>query len=369
MEFMKTYYEKHLQSIAKTEMVGRKKSVNPCVVVSRNDGKINWPPAAISSGVLLNQGCQTPIYKTTDSLPNQDPHERKPNGLQYFLPKAEITIVGKYEPVEKGSEEKKFVITKTKTCFPDANAERFTEIVENVFYDEDTKITVQNGLLSSSNTKPKDQAPEIIKTVVSAVLNAGGLNPSGLLPGTDLKSKSKREFGYVFDPFVPHDRKNIGGYLLTVEVGERNNVGIIAKEPSSGLAFRPLVPVTVRLRDPNNESFVDDQVFLVPDTREGSERRVPVTRKVFTQRETEVVFTNGSPEQIHLKQPSPVLAIARLPLDLIKAVGDALPAIVKVQYPDKTVAKFEALKAENAILEQKIKQVEMDNKLRSLQVR
>lgn len=345
--------------------------------------------------VVATQGCQTPIYKTTASVAAPDVQGRAPVGINYFLPRSEIRIIGKYEPVEKGSEKKNFVITIMETRFPDASAPRFSAIMEHPIYDEDTKIVVQNGLLNSSNTKPRDQTPEIFRAVVSGALNFAGLPPiASFVQGGPGKQLAPDPFDFTFDPLVPAnggskspwevDLNNTFKVIVdmksvtdcppssesTPNPGDKSGEGNKSKESTAvslGLAFRPLRPVEIKIRERTAGSaniIIPDKTFLIPDN--SRVEVFPVTRGLFTQRETDVVFKDGIPEQIHLKQPSPVLSVIRLPLDLLKSVSDALPAIIKVQYPNQAIVELETIRNQNAILEQQIKKVEMDSKLRDL---
>ncbi len=342
------------------------------------------------------------IYKThapDDGQASLSEKTAKKQGLHYFLPRSKMLIKGAY--VQTKDKDGKVVSTSYNVSVSevrraDPDAPQFAEITENIMYDEDTTLKVDKGLLTSSVAKPKDQTPEIIKTVAGAALDLAKLGPNPF----SFKSfklplavpKHYKPFSVEIDPFVQSSitaalkKMNAAGWSLEV-TGNASKRDQAAPGPETlaaktgktgsrklpGLVYRRPTPVMFTITSYGDYTAAEGTEINVPDRPEfilpdpTTIAYMPVRRGFMTQRVTTVTFVEGMPSEIALTQPSPVLAFVKLPADIIKMVGEALPAIIKVNTPAASPTDLDLLKAQNALLEQKIKQIEFETKLSQLQ--
>lgn len=340
-------------------------------------------------------------------------------GVPYFLPKGVLLVKAEYQKPAKAEEKRKYVITVAKAMRADPQAPQFLRIGENAMYDEKSQIKVQNGLLTTVNAEPNDRTADIIKTVVGTALDLAKIANGSVPALASAKSSSDEkdkdpdpEFGTFdveIDPFdaascekAAEEMKKAGWSfhlhawnkdvtnkaLLTKEEAEtkrRSPFSKPIKNSSSGSqmpgpVYRLPTPVVLELRTVPHENGKD---FVLPKDAvnggEGAPNRpefilpvpgthayVPIKRGFMTQRTTNVGFTDGMPTDVSLTQPSPVLATVKLPADIVKMVGEALPAIVKVENKAAPITALDQIKAENAMLEQRMKQLEFEQKIRDL---
>jgi hypothetical protein len=312
-------------------------------------------------------------------------------GLHYFLPKARLEIEGKYNDI-KGTDGKtvvrrEYVVAMKKYHVADPDAPVFAEITENVMYDEDSVLSVKDGLLQSANAKPEDKTGDIIVTLVGTVIDvakaAGGapglkLFSKSLIPNIEKPKKPVTAFLVDFDPADSDALReaetimNRAGFSLTLtgkksksaNSGPGKKDGTVA-DFKDGLAFRrPTalvaqvalnheayeyqnemedkeekvkgpdgVETTVKksvLKTPSAGAQMYRASFTVPDTTPNMVAYVPVKRGFMTKRQTDVTFENGIPTKFDLKAPSPVLGFVKLPATIAKMAADAVPTLVKI---------------------------------------
>lgn len=347
-------------------------------------------------------------------------------GLHYFLPKARVEIEGKYNDV-KGTDGKtiirrEYVVNMKKYHVADPDAPVFAEITENVMYDEDSVLTVKDGLLQSANAKPEDKTGEIVVTLVGTVIDVA--KTVGGSPGFKLFNKSliadiekaKQPVTPFLVDFDPADtdalaevRRIMGraGFFLTL-TGKKSNSTNCGDEQTNckapcfenGLAFRRPTALVAQVTL-NHESFEyqnemeekddkDNMVkgpdgkevpgkkmvlktpavgaqmyrasFTVPDTNPKMVAYVPVKRGFMTKRQTDVTFENGIPTKFDLKAPSPVLGFVKLPAAIAKMAADAVPTLIKI---NNDSAKGQ-LTRETELLKAQTDLIKAQNELNSL---
>lgn len=289
---------------------------------------------------LLVTSCSS--YSTYSKPPDKDLF-----GLYYYLPRGYITVSGGYvkKKVDSGTESS-FVVAVAQVRVSDDRALMFAHLSENVMYDEDSAISTKDGLLTTATAKPEDKTADIIKTIVQTGLNvaatfdkAVSATPNEYIEFDDVK----------FDPFDEKERdaavEKLKGYGLNMTFSNSKaatSLHLDDDKAHSGLAYRRPYPITVFLA-PNGKRKVPDGTKMVYDQRSSmvlpdpsTVAYVPLRRGFMTKRETSVDFVNGEPIKLGLKAPSPVLGFVKLPADVVKMVGDALPALVKVQPAAKT---------------------------------
>ncbi len=100
------------------------------------------------------------------------------------------------------------------------------------------------------------------------------------------------------------------------------NVSKINFAYTHGIVFRPLIPYEVSVS--NNEGvnvFVqEDQTVMMPDTRKGAELVLDYSRMPFVTKNTNIVFTDGTPQDFSQSVPSPVLGFLGIPKAIISAI-------------------------------------------------
>jgi hypothetical protein len=378
---------------------------------------MKYKATCLSGAVLLLASCT--VYKS--HFPGQEtgtnamvlPEDTgKKQGLHYFLPRAELVIIGSYQETKDAVGdvvEKQYVTSVTKTNKPDAAMPLFVEITENVMYDEATTLKAPNGLLNSSVTKPEDKTGEILETLAATIVEVARINAyrtSALAdervaaPPTNLV----RPFRIKIDPLDPKSReagikkaKDCGidisidnvfdappGTTPRESIAAKN--GMLQRRQSAtkkdvtnanGLAYRR--PQMLRLSFATAANFVFDksvskgqpvgsvsdnmavQDTTVPDPR--TLAVIPIKRGFMSRRETNVTFVQGEITEFDLKQPSPVLGAVKVPFNIVKMVGQAIPAILQV----KQDAPVKEMKSQNDLLQMQINQMKLENELRQLQ--
>lgn len=326
-------------------------------------------------------------------------------GLHYFLPRSRLTIEGSYNDIKasdgKTTVRREYVISMKKYNVADPDAPVFAEITENVMYDEDSVVTVKDGLLQSANAKPEDKTGEIIVTLVGTAIDVGRIVASGpmaldVLPPPAATRKPVTPFLVDFDPFIASevaDARHIierAGFSLTsptsasldkVSVPVQNEGSGKKKQPDhySGLAFRPPTAMKVLVSLNADEFEYQDEMegegaarkvkiaadgakmyrssLTVPNVGRGRVAYVPVKRGFMVKRQTNVVFEDGMPTSFDLKAPSPVLGFVKIPAAIAKMVGDAIPTLIKINrdttkgdlayQTDLLKAQSELIKAQN----------------------
>lgn len=348
-------------------------------------------------------------YTNADGKPGMVPDlARKSLGVPYFLPKSVLLVRGEYLKPEKEGGKRKYMVTVSQVTRADHSAPQFLHIKENPMYDEKSDIKVgPNGLLTSVNATPNDRTADIIKTVVGTAIdvakiaNGGVFGAPNVAPAPDQKVPLFGEFDVEIDPFSSSSCQKAAAEMeeagwnfvlnawgkdaatnkaVSAQTTESHASHINGKKPEQGdetpgPVYRLPTPVVFRLKARDRYVLPADAVnggagvpnrpeFILPVP--GTYAYVPIKRGFMTQRTTNVTFSNGMPTEVSLTQPSPVLAFVKLPADLVKMVGDALPTLVKVENKTTPVSALDQIKADNAMLEQRLKQLEYQQKIRDL---
>ena len=356
--------------------------------------------------------CQSfKTYVPNDSGDMPEESEDK-QGLYYSLPRGRLQITGKYTNI-KGDDGRtnvrrdyNVVIKKYHVADPDPKARAFTEITENIMYDEDSSLVVKDGLLQSANAKPEDKTGEIIVTLVGTAIDAakaglgGGLGTLKMMSRTTEKPELKpvTEFATDFDPLDENElaeatkRAANAGFILTLPgINSKTSSSVdlgkgplteedIAGDPTSakattkayknGLAYRRPKPLVIKIQlddthfaytsginsdkttFPSSGADIYQGKATIPDAQ-AKRALLPVKRGFMTKRQTDVVFEDGQPAKFDLKAPSPVLGFVKLPAAIAKMAADAVPALIKVNHDaskGQLTRETELLKAQSDLL-------------------
>ncbi len=280
--------------------------------------------------------------------------------------------------------------------FADPNARYVANLNHGYMRDDDLKLTVQNGLLSSGTTTSSDRTPDIILALAKSILAfAGGppsFGPMRMLPaGRSARRQppSCREFSAVieFDPTdntplvggspttMPNGRRSVpwaraallqlSGDTMELDAGpaeRQTNAQSLPVLPRSdnadtghqgqalgGLAYRMPAPYWVSLttRSANGCQLTpDDQRQTVsmslPDPTQTFV--LPSQAGPFTKSVTTHAFKDGIPTEFTTSRPSEILAVANLPLDFARAIVSIPTEILKlkIDYNNQVQAQTDA---------------------------
>lgn len=332
-------------------------------------------------------------------------------GLHYFLPRSQFLIVGKYivPKADEAGAVKRYEVSLTKVNASDPAAQFFAEIDENSFYDENSKLKTVDGLLTTVDAQPEDKTADIVKSLASTALGVMQLLPSlpavkgGAAPpppGTEVKPKpTVKNFSKRFDPLDQAERERVlkeieneAGVKVTLtpkknfpsgywpRTNEKTSKAVFGGERGAatvvksgdrrvdGLAYRRPLPVHTEIQavlpyedDTKASSLPMKSDMTIPNP--GSVAVFPVKRGFMTKRHTVVAFTAGEPTDVQLSAPSPVLGFVKLPEELVKMVGQAVPSIINI----RNSTPVSQTKAQNDLLQMQINQLKLENELRQLQ--
>lgn len=328
-------------------------------------------------------------------------------GVPYFLPRGVLLVRAEYQKPEKEGAKQKYMITVVQQTRADPTEPQFLHIKENVFYDEKSQIKVQNGLLTSVNAEPNDRTADVIRTVVGMALDLakmGNMTGGAKRAATATAQTSSTAYGSFdveIDPFNEQSCQNasekmaeagwhfelsafgtpagdntaLKGACMKKITKPIDNADSEKGDEAPGPVYRVPTPVVIQLKPlegfalPENainggEGHPNRPEFIMPVP--GSYAYVPVRRGFLSKRTTNVAFSQGMPTDVLLEQPSPALEAVKLPASIVKMVGEALPALVKVENKAAPPSALDQIKAENAMLEQQVRQLEFERRIREL---
>ncbi len=280
--------------------------------------------------------------------------------------------------------------------------------------DDDLKLSVtEDGLLSSSKTESTDQTGEILVQIAKTVAFFVSGTPSvpqtvQFLKGPDDKSRPTvfaKPFVYkpIFDPTNPPEIDDINVKLLTHHLApyclrvtgvasnktsSPHSVGIEKNRGVPGLVYRSRLPYKVEiieLTDPDpiikdsaglpNELCgvqtrslkdtnatmkpsghpIDSSIVLLPN--KGPVGLIPFKAGSFVKTVHDVEFKNGLLTKWDTNKPSEILAIVRVPLDIVDGIFEGLSKLVPFQTKQVTnesdllKAQAELFKSQTELLE------------------
>lgn len=315
-------------------------------------------------------------------------------GLQYNLPKANIRLVGGYAE-KKNSETDKvesvFQASIRTKQVADLDAVCFARITTNAMFDEDTHLKVENGLLQSATSKPEDKTGETIialaKTAIASakvMANLPASAPASMKKTLDV-STAAQPFDVKINPFAEasesesyekaKEKLAALGWDLHIEDFEKARASLnkepanTPKEGRAGLLYRMTLPLTVDVK--LREGWVLDNAAKGADTFQsvvsiphpGRVCSIPLKRVFMSKRETSVVFVEGNPVEVGMKQGSPVLNFVGIPLKIAEAAAEAIPGIIQVH----NKAPTDAVSAQANYLDAQARLLESQKKLTEAQ--
>lgn len=279
----------------------------------------------------------------------------------------------------------KWVETATLTflpSIPDSQARFIAAHERHSARDDAIKMTVANGMLSSSNISSTDQSATVILNLVKAAA-VGRASGTKVYSGVDAPLIDGKRVAqtcmpfyvaHTFDPTVKHElaaavvllrTKSGGAMILSIDESAphacaRNCVGRERQDAGSehspadesyvGYVYRAARSVSASIQPRSivgvcsaGESASGVHVSaVVPDA--DTRFVLPATAAAFVKSKLEYVFKDGMPTEVSIDQPSTLAAISGLPLEIAKAIIEVPASIIKlrVDYESQSAALAEA---------------------------
>lgn len=253
------------------------------------------------------------------------------------------------------------VSLKSLSPVPDPNARFVAVLTPSLARDDNIKLVTANGLLNNSNAESTGQMGSILVNLVSAVSGAKSFKAFAFSTKAAPEPCKPFKFSAVFDPTDAAELAAVQTRLATVsqkaltlhadpapkapDPNRKTADGI----PADGVFYRVPVPVQLRIEDQQSSSCTlgDSPSYAslsatVPDS--SSRFVLPMMAGQFTKGKLGYEFKDGMPTSFSSEQQSQLAAIARIPVDILKAIVEVPASIVKlrVDYESQNAALIDA---------------------------
>lgn len=199
-------------------------------------------------------------------------------------------------------------------------------------------ISVSNGLLTSINSSNTDQSGKVLVKLAELAgdivqLAGGKFAPAGFKP--KLSTELPTRIDIIINPEKSHEydglfaRANLRLDIAPFDWGENAKESKAKREEvADGIFYRPLLPWKITVQDTNSDSFLSSMVMLP--------NRAPMlclkpSRTALVSAKTSITFSQGSPTSFSYDRESPYLALASLPVDMIKAFLSAPTELIQLK--------------------------------------
>ena len=297
------------------------------------------------------------------STSNRALADRRIAGQLYYLPQGKIRISGEWK--NPGSHAQSlFVVTISEELEADPTARYYLKPEVNVFYDNETALTVNaKGLLTTADATSEDRTHAIVGSAASIATDALEFNATGGTGGIAMQAVAEgktqcRPFNFVFDPADGNEKNRIAHRIATcgfrLKVIEQESIGVplpaqlsgSAEILTHGVVFRPLKPWRV-IVDSNDDSVAalrESKLLHLPD--KAHPLVLDYTRVPFVKKSTSVTFVDGTLRDYSRKIPSPVFGFLGIPQALLGAVAPLPLQLKQTQITnlraDETLRKLRA---------------------------
>jgi hypothetical protein len=224
---------------------------------------------------------------------------------------------------------------------PDPTARYVANLAHEPTRDDTLKISVVNGLLSSSNTVSTDQTPNLIVSLADAAITAGSFPgvkgvaaPAPVATIDDVRTALDCSYDIVevFDPTSDEQKAVVDADLsavnshITLEVASSlpGDSGAAPPDQTDGLVYRIATPVVIRA----SAQLQSDSIFarcplaalptaqsalaVVPDSR--TSYVINNKAGAFTTTNQSFGFSNGMLTDYSIQRPSEIAAVANIPV-------------------------------------------------------
>lgn len=269
---------------------------------------------------------------------------------------------------------------------PDPKARYVADLAHNATRDDNVKLSVANGMLTSSSATATDQLPNILLSVAQTIAAVGVKAPTGLraLESTQAlddagaepeKRCSPYNVSLVFDPTDPVDTQaklqlleaNTPGFVVQVadvrsekkaEQSKEAAAGVrrphgppsCARGECSGLYYRVPIAVETQIEsrkvtgcDLKSSPVAYSSILVMPDSMHTY--LMPTRAGAFTTSKMTFAFKEGMPVDYSVDQPSEIASIASIPVQIAKALISIPAEIIQLRVNHDTEA--------NALIEAK----------------
>lgn len=264
---------------------------------------------------------------------------------------------------------------------PDPSARWVADLSHYDTRDDNLKLSVVNGLLTSATATSTDQTPNIIVNLANTAVNIATLIGTGIpiippstIPATpSIKTAaatcSPYDFATIFNPVNKDEVKKIKDYLeqnlsshIRLDViSEDINSKKIADDAKAikGLVYRVPTPVIISTKatdDAMTQKICELQSppaaqslqAIVPDTR--SEFVVRSDAGAFTTTNLNYGFANGMLTDYNVQHPSEIAAVANIPVSIVNSIMSIPGSILKLRL-DYSSAETALVNAKTAAIQ------------------
>jgi hypothetical protein len=218
---------------------------------------------------------------------------------------------------------------------PDPNALYLLNPLYSNWANDAFNIGISNGLLTTINSSNSDQSGQVLVKlaqlagdIVYLAGQVGAFTVSHPGLSTNLPSK----IDVIIDPAHLEDASQIlaqGNLCLTaVPFGWTSSASANPPAETDKIFYRPLLPWKVQVTDTNNHSIYS-AVLMLPNN--APVLSLTPLRTSFVTAKTAINFSQGSPISFSYDRESPYLAIAGLPVDMIKAFLSAPTDLIQLK--------------------------------------
>lgn len=283
----------------------------------------------------------------------------------------------------------------------DSSRRYVAQLQSSLFRDDSIKLSVNNGLLNTTTSESTGQVGNILVSLVSAIAGARGGGtaiPSIRASVSEFEGEQKKPcepfaHTWIFDPTDQGEVDQVSNditrrpSLIKLTRPEQSSTSGPAPSGSnknenqqkvSGLAYRVPVTVTVEVQFESSSKYgcevssTDSYASLtttLPDSR--TTYSASVDGASFTKTKTEYAFKDGMPISFSSDQPSQAAAVARIPVEILKAIIEVPASILKLrvdydsqaaaltkQHTDQLKAQVDLINAQNALDEARQQQID-----------
>lgn len=297
------------------------------------------------------------------STSNRALTDRRIAGQLYYLPQGKIRITGEWK--NPGSHAQSlFVVIISEELEADPTARYYLKPDANIFYDNETALTVNaKGLLTTADATSEDRTHAIVATAANIATDALEFNATGGAGGIAMQAVAEgkpqcRPFNFVFDPADGNEKNRIAHRIATCGFGlkviEQESIGVPLPSQwpagadilAQGVVFRPLKPWRV-IVDSTNDSVAalrESKLLHLPD--KAHPLVLDYARVPFVKKATSVTFVDGTLRDYSRKVPSPVFGFLGIPQALLGAVAPLPLQLKQTQITnlraDETLRKLRA---------------------------
>ena len=283
-------------------------------------------------GSLSVSGCAYQIVSSEKIDESRPIGSAEPGGLIYALPMSLVTITG-----DRDSSSGKVTYTVTPSIVPDPGARYRLRYAPSGNTDDDLNLQVdKNGLLTSTRANFTDRTGDIVIAVAKTV--AAFSTPSratAMRPAVPPAPVYPFSAIYTIDELV---RTQVLPDAATISVDANWPVAgswqtaAVAPSCSFSVCFRTVVPMKGTIS--GGGTVRNEFVFIAIDPR----RTEGITLKsaALVARTNTVTFDSGLITSVAINEPSTTLAIANLPLAVLKAILSAPAELLTLRIANVT---------------------------------